>query len=140
VPGDRGFTLIEVLVVMVVLAFGILGFLQTTLVAGSIQGRSRAMTAAVFLAQERLERVGALGWDRATAGLERESLPDLLGTDTAHPVERVAARGSKYLLVFSQEGCGVPPRCAVRCFWTEGGRAFARQNAVRLALRRRTDE
>jgi prepilin-type N-terminal cleavage/methylation domain-containing protein len=64
---ERGFTFIEVLVVMVVLSFGVLGVLQATLLSARLERQSQAVTTGTLLAQERLESIGALGWDRATS-------------------------------------------------------------------------
>ncbi len=63
IKNNKGFTLIELMVAMVVLAFGILGFmfLQTR----SIEGRvfSREMNRCITLAQERMDRLMAADYD-----------------------------------------------------------------------------
>ena len=136
--GERGFTFVEVLVVLVVLATGILGSLQASLLAARMQGRGRAMSAAVFLAQERIERIGALGWERATAGLERMAPGGLLDAPAPLPQETLGAGGVRYLLLLEREAPGplAPPRCTVHCFWAEGDRPWERRNSIRLSVRR----
>jgi prepilin-type N-terminal cleavage/methylation domain-containing protein len=135
---ERGFTFVEVLVAMLVLSFGLLGVLQTTLLAARLERRSAAATTATFLAQERIERIGALGWERATAGLAIAPLPAALGGGGPFPSEEVVRPGGRYLLVYEREPAPAdPPLCTVRCFWEEGqGRRDAR-SVVRLSLRRR---
>ncbi|HWR98407.1 MAG TPA: prepilin-type N-terminal cleavage/methylation domain-containing protein [Candidatus Methanoperedens sp.] len=134
---ERGFTFVEVLVTMLVLSFGVLGVLQTTLLAARLERRSAAVTAATFLAQERVERVGALGWDRATAALAVAPLPAELGGG-AFPSEEVARPGVRYLLVYEREPGPVDPAlCLVRCYWNVGGTGWDARNVVRFSLRRR---
>lgn len=134
---ERGFTCVEVLVAMAVLSFGLLGVFQATLLAARLERRSAAITAATFLAQERLERIGALGWERAVAGLETGPLPGDLGGGS-FPREEVTRPGGRFLLVYEREGAPADPAlCTVSCFWEgDGGRMEAR-SVVRLALRRR---
>jgi prepilin-type N-terminal cleavage/methylation domain-containing protein len=135
---ERGFTFIEVLVTMLVLSFGILGVLQTTLLAARLERRSAAVTTATFLAQERIERIGALGWERATADLGLAALPAELGGGGPFPSEELVRPGTRYLLVYEREPAPAdPPLCTVRCYWEEAqGRLDARR-VVRLSLRRR---
>ena len=135
---ERGYTLIEVLVVMVVLSFGVLGVLQTTLLAARLEQRSGAITTGTFLAQERLERIGALGWERATAGLSSAALPENLGRAGEWLQEEVARPGGRFLLVYERDPQPVdPPRCMVYCF-REGARGgFDPRPVAQLSLRRR---
>lgn len=134
---ERGFTYIEVLATMLVLSFGLLGVLQTTLLAARLERRGASITAATFLAQERLERIGALGWERATAGLEVAPLPAELGGGS-YPREEVARPGGRYLLVYEREPSGAdPPLCTVRCFWEGTQGKLDARSVVRLSLRRK---
>lgn len=133
---ERGFTLLEVLVAMAVLALAILGSLQALLLSERLQARARSLTQALFLAQERVERIGALGWDRATAGLERRPVPELTGSAAAVPTEEIAAGAVRFLVLFERGSGGTgPPRCAVTCYWSAGARPFEPRNAVRLQSR-----
>lgn len=135
---ERGFTFVEVLVVMAVLSFGILGVLQTTLLAARLESRSRAITTATFLAQERLERIGALGWERATAGLIAAPLPAALGRVGAWLQEEVVRPGGRFLVAYERDlPAAEPPRCTVYCFWENAGGGFDPRVVVRLSLRRR---
>ena len=134
---ERGHTLIEVLVVMVVLSFGVLGVLQTTMLAARLEQRSSAITAGTFLAQERLERIGALGWERATAGLTPAALPEALGWAGAWLQEEVVRPGGRFLLVYERDPQPAePPRCTVHCYWVTARGGFDPRRVVRLSLRR----
>jgi len=137
VGSERGFTFIEVLVVMVVLSIGVLGVLQTTLVAARLERRSRTITTGTFLAQERLERIGALGWERATAGLTAAPLPEALGRGGAWLQEEVVRPGGRFLVAYERDppSAGLP-RCTVHCFWESEPGGFDARQAVRLSLRR----
>jgi len=135
---ERGYTLIEVLVVMVVLSFGVLGVLQTTLLAARLEQRSSAITTGTLLAQERLERIGALGWERATAGLTSAALPETLGRDGFWLQEEVARPGGRFLLVYERDPQPVElPRCAVYCYRQGAQGGFDSRPVAHLSLRRR---
>lgn len=135
---ERGFTLVEVLVVMVVLSVGVLGVLQTTLLAARLESRSEAITAGTFLAQDRLERIGALGWEAAVAGLPAAALPPGCGLGGELPQERVESGGARFLVAFEREPAPAePPRCTVHCYWEDPHGGFDRRNVVRLSTRRR---
>ena len=133
---DRGFTLIEVVVVMAVLSFGVLGVLQTTLLAARLEQRAAAVTAGTLLAQESLERIGALGWERATAGLQRAALPAPLGMDGEWLQRESVRPGARFLLVYERETAAVAvPRCTVHCFWELARGGFDPRQVVRLSAR-----
>lgn len=133
---ERGFTMVEVLVVMAVLSFGILGVLQSTLLAARLEQRSRAITTGTFLAQERLERIGAFGWERATAGLTAAALPREIGWTGAWLQEQAVGAGGRFLIVYELEApTAEPPRCTVHCFWESPRGGFDPKQVVRLFLR-----
>jgi prepilin-type N-terminal cleavage/methylation domain-containing protein len=137
VVSERGFTLIEVLVAMVVLSIGILGTLQATLLAARLESRSRAITSGTLLSQERLERIGALGWEKATQGLPARPLPQSIGMGGEHLQEEVTRSGARFLLVFQRAGGqDEPPLCTVRCYWAGGREAFSSRQVVTLSVRR----
>jgi len=136
VGSDRGFTFVEVLIAMAVLSFGVLGVLQTTLLAARLERRSRAITSGTFLAQERLERIGAHGWERATAGLTAATLPEALGLGGTWLQEEVVRPGGRFLVAYERD----PPsaglqRCTVRCFWESSPGGFDARSVVSLSLR-----
>lgn len=135
---ERGFTLIEVLVAMTILSFGILGVLQATLLAARLERRGQAITTGTFLAQEALERIGGLGWERATADLSAAALPAELGREGDWLQQLVVRPDGRYLLVYEREPGPEPtPRCTVHCF-REGPRGLFEPGAVvSLAVRRR---
>lgn len=135
---ERGFTFVEVLVVLVVLSLGVLGVLQATLLAARLELRSRAITTGTFLAQERLERIGALGWEQTTAGLIAAPLPEALGREGAWLQEEVVRPGGRFLVAYEREASSVgPPRCTVHCFWETARGGFDPRRVVRLSLRSR---
>ena len=133
---ERGFTFVEVLVVMVVLAAGIAGFLQSALLAERLRDRSRLLAASALLAESALERIGALGWDGSVGELPRETLPGLLDEPGPLPVLRVEQDGAIFLLVHERtdDGAGLP-LVAVRCFWSRGAAGFRRRDGVAFATR-----
>ena len=134
---ERGFTFIEVLVVMVVLSFGVLGVLQTTLLAARLEQRGRAITTGTFLAQERLERIGALGWERATAGLTAAALPEALGRGGTWLQEEAVRPGGRFLVAYERVAvASEPPLCTIHCFWEGAHGGFDPSRVVRLSLRR----
>jgi prepilin-type N-terminal cleavage/methylation domain-containing protein len=138
VGGERGYTLIEVLVVMVVLSFGVLGVLQASLLAVRLEKRSGAITTGTLLAQERLERIGALGWERATAGLSFATLPGPLGRAGSWLQEEVQRPGGRFLLVYEREALPAdPPRCTVSCYLNGSRGTYDPRPVARLSLRRR---
>jgi len=137
VGSERGFTFVEVLVVMAILSFGVLGVLQTTLLAARLEWRSRSITTGTFLAQERLERIGALGWERATAGLVAAPLPEALGLGGTWLQEEVVRPGARFLVAYERDPAPAePPRCTVHCFWESARGGFDPRQVVRLSLRR----
>jgi prepilin-type N-terminal cleavage/methylation domain-containing protein len=135
---ERGYTLIEVLVVMAVLSFGILGVLQATMLAARLEQRSTAITTGTILAQERLERIGALGWERATAGLTSAALPEALGRAGPWLQEEVARPGGRFLLVYERDPQPAePPRCMVYCYREGASGGFDPRPVAHFSLRRR---
>ena len=58
---DRGFTLIEVMVVLSLVGMGLLFFLQNSFLAMGLHDRGRKMSEALLLAQGRLELLEAWG-------------------------------------------------------------------------------
>ena len=136
--GERGFTLVEVVVVMAVLAVGMLACLQSVVLAGRLHGRGREMTAALLLAQDRLERLGVLGWERATASLALAAAPPQSGLPGDHPQETVNSNGRRFLLLYLREAAGEEPeRHVVRCYWEGRGGGISARDCVTLSARRR---
>ena len=135
---ERGFTMIEVLVAMAILSIGILGTLQATLLAARLERRSQAITAGTLLSQERLERIGALGWEKATQGLAARPLPESIGLSGVRLQEEVTRPGARFLLVFDRDaGQTDPPLCTVRCYWAGERDEFSARQLVTLSVRSR---
>jgi type IV pilus assembly protein PilV len=61
---QRGFTLLEILVAAFILAVGFLGIVGVTTSMMHARAHSSHVTTATFLAQERLEEMRGLGYDR----------------------------------------------------------------------------
>lgn len=134
---ERGFTFVEVLVVLVVLSFGVLGVLQATLLAARLERTGRAITSGTFLAQERLERIGALGWEQATAGLTAAALPAELGRGGTWLQEEILRPDGRFLVAYERETEPAgPPRCTVHCFWEGATGRFDPRQGVQLSVRR----
>jgi hypothetical protein len=55
--GSEGFTILEILVAMVVTAFGVLGFTGLLKVIGDVEAQDTWETKALFCAQERMEEL-----------------------------------------------------------------------------------
>lgn len=62
---EKGFTLLEVLVSMVIFSFGILGVLNMQLLSTTMNVKSRGMTEGVIAAQNKIEELSALDYDNA---------------------------------------------------------------------------
>jgi len=63
---ERGFTLVEVLVAMLIFAFGILAVINMQYVASQTNTRSRHVTEGMLIAQNRVEQLMALPYDHTT--------------------------------------------------------------------------
>ena len=75
-PRAEGFTIVEILVAMVLVAYGILGFAGLLTVMGNVEAEDTWMTKALFCAQERLEE---LKFDVATGkGFTNNGKEDLV--------------------------------------------------------------
>jgi prepilin-type N-terminal cleavage/methylation domain-containing protein len=68
--GQAGFTLVEVLIAIIVLAIGLLGMLGATASVIRTLGESDREIAAAYYAHQRLEQLEALGCDAVSNGSE----------------------------------------------------------------------
>ena len=69
-----GFTLVEVMVALVILAVGALTLTQLSLSVAVLMQQSSAKTELIALAENRLESVQARGYDALTSGVEADTV------------------------------------------------------------------
>lgn len=74
-PHQRGFTLIEALIALVVLSLGLFGLMQIQTRVMTETGDSKTRTAAVNLAQEKLEELRARSYARIVSDHDGETVP-----------------------------------------------------------------
>ena len=127
---ERGFTVVEVLVALSLLGLGMMGLLQSTVLASRLHARSRTLSEALSLAQETMEVVRSRGWEEAVA----ECSDDVPAETGVSGLQRtVSRRGRRYCLVFEK---GIPGTSLemyrVSCFWEGADRRYDRANRVRL--------
>lgn len=72
---QKGFTLIEVMIALVVLAAGLLALMTMQIVSIRANAFSSEMTYASMLAQSRLEQIRNTSYDNITAGTTKDILP-----------------------------------------------------------------
>jgi prepilin-type N-terminal cleavage/methylation domain-containing protein len=82
---DRGFTLVEVLVAMLVLCASALGGIQLVAVATEAMGRARAESLAASLAASRMEQLRGLRFEFDDTGLPVTDTTTGLATDPPGP-------------------------------------------------------
>ena len=128
---DKGFTLLEVLVAIAILAFGILAI--ATMQATSIKGNARAISISegVTLAQDRAEWIGRLAYDDATLSDGDGTNDGSAGLDdnSANSDEQVGAvkltpNGRNYNIYWNvAENWPITNTKTIRLFvvWTERG-------------------
>jgi prepilin-type N-terminal cleavage/methylation domain-containing protein len=78
-PGNRGFTLTEVMIAIAVFSIGLLGIAQTLVVVINTNLTARQITTATILAQAALEDIHRLGYvaaDNAVATSDYGSMPN----------------------------------------------------------------
>ncbi len=135
--GEKGFTLVEVLITVSLLGLGITAFLQGSALTVRLHRQGRAISTALTLAQERMELLGGVGWDKATEGLPEASLAPLPVAAVERYQELVEVSGRRYLLVLEREtGSLLPDLWSVSCFWEESASGFTGKDSLRLWTRR----
>jgi len=82
---DRGFTLVEVLVAMLVLCAAALGGMQLVAIATEMMGRARAESLAASLAASRMEQLRSLRFEFDDSGLRVTDATTSLATDPPGP-------------------------------------------------------
>jgi type II secretory pathway pseudopilin PulG len=134
VKGEGGFTFLELLVALGLLALGMLLFLQTSVLTLKLHVRSRRGTEALFLAQEKMELLLGQGWEGALASFS----PDAGVGGEADSRDRFAMetvkRGIRYRIILERRE-GAPPvdRYRVTCFWEGSSRGLAGERSVALS-------
>lgn len=126
---DKGFTIIEVLVVLSLVGFGILFFLQNSFLAMGLHDRGRKMSEALLLAQGRLELVEAGGWKRAVEDCVAE------GRGRYH--KEVTLRRRRYRLLLEKTSVSTSlDYFTVTCYWEGPTGAFSRESSLSLSSAR----
>ena len=77
---ESGFTIIEILIAVVMLSFGLLGMLGATAATIRVIGDSDRMVTAAYRATQRLERLEALACDAARSGTDTQQGVDIAWT------------------------------------------------------------
>jgi prepilin-type N-terminal cleavage/methylation domain-containing protein len=92
---SRGFSLIELMIAMAVLAVGLLGGIAVIAVATANDGRSKLHSTAILLAQSTMEKIAAIP---KAAGNTQTTLTDCAGTPHSIETAVPAAGGSPALI------------------------------------------
>jgi len=91
---ERGFSLIEVMVAMVVLAFGLLGAMASFQSADHGLQEGAKGTQALALAESRLEAKRATPWQTLLSDdMNADGVPDVVMHDDGQPPDRVSGDG-----------------------------------------------
>jgi prepilin-type N-terminal cleavage/methylation domain-containing protein len=91
---ERGFSLIEVMVAMVVLAFGLLGAMASFQSADHGLQEGAKGTRALALVESRLEAKRAMPWQTLLSDdLNADGMPDVLMHDDGQPPDQVSSDG-----------------------------------------------
>jgi len=126
---DEGFTVVEVLVVLSLIGFGILFFLQNSFLAMGLHDRGRKMTEALLLAQGRLELLEAGGWKKAGE--------DCVAEGRAQYRREVLLRGRRYRLLLEKTSVSTSlDYFTVTCFWEGPAGSFSRESSLTLSSAR----
>lgn len=88
-PGSRGFTLLELLIAMTILAIGLLGIMKLQMQSGFGNVHSRQQSAAVNLARSKMEEIKRIGaWSiQGDPITGQEAIPALMDTDTSYDLD-----------------------------------------------------
>ena len=131
---EGGFTLLELLVALGLLALGMLLFLQTSVLTLRLHARSRRGTEALLLAQEKMEILLAQGWEDALASFSTDA--DVGGeVDSQGRFAMETVRRGRRFRIFLEKREAAPhfDRYRVTCFWEGNSRSFARERSVRIS-------
>lgn len=98
---EAGFTLVEALIAMLVTVVGLVGIAGMFTLAMKTNASSRNMTTATTFAQDKLEQIGALSFQRLVDPSKMHNNPNSHGTDDAYIVgsldqDATGADGSFY--------------------------------------------
>jgi type IV pilus assembly protein PilV len=78
--GNRGFTLIEILVAVFLLVAALLGVISTTVIVIQSNSLSKAMTTATTLARDRMEQLKNTGYAALTEGTDYAKMDSTVQT------------------------------------------------------------
>jgi prepilin-type N-terminal cleavage/methylation domain-containing protein len=126
---EKGFTLVEALVVLTLLGIGILFFLKNSFLAMGFHERGRKMSEALRLAQARLELLEARGW--------RGAVEDCVADGALRYGKEVVLRGKTYRLLLERRSVSTSlDYYTVTCFWEGPSGDFSRESSVSLSTAR----
>jgi type II secretory pathway pseudopilin PulG len=113
---EAGFTLMEALIAMMILIFGIIAVTNLMIVAASSNSVANQATAAATVAAQRLEQLKALPFDSLTAGGNLDSdvanfnqdddLPGVGRIHTRWAIVGIAGDAQVYFIAVRSEGTG----------------------------------
>lgn len=111
--GEAGFTLVEVLVAIVVLVFGLIAVTNLLLVAASNNTAANLGTASTAAATERMEQLKAMRFDALPSGTATVTVT-MPGTGPIQVTTTVADGGLPSYRQITVEAAGVGPLVAAR--------------------------
>jgi prepilin-type N-terminal cleavage/methylation domain-containing protein len=134
VKTEGGFTLLELLVALGLLALGMLLFLQTSVLTLGLHVRSSRGTEALLLAQEKMEILLSQGWEDALAAFSADARVGGEVDSQGRFAMETVSRGCRYR-IFLEKREAAPPinRYRVTCFWEGNSRGFTRERSVRIS-------
>lgn len=132
--GSRGFTLLEVLIAVVILAVGLLAIAQMQIISIRFNAQGRDMTEATTLAMDTLEYLKSLPFNNAdladSDGANNGDLTDTANVDHAdpnNPVDPQGIAGGRYTRIWNVADGADTKSIMVVVTWLSGPNRIPRQ-------------